>query len=226
MVFPALEILPPSNPALATALLAEEWDLVIYASANAVRFALELTPALPTAQIAAVGRGTARLLEQTSTPPDLVPKRAESEGLLALEPLQQVLGRRVLIVRGEGGRTLLRNTLRDRGAEVAFAEVYRRALPQSDPTDLVRIWPKEVQAVTATSTEVLENLWRMLGPDGRALLCATPLIIVSERMEAPARRLGIGHTIRADGADESALLAALCTLLAPPRHHSNTSVHM
>lgn len=225
ITFPALEILPPSDPTSATALLTEEWDLVIYASANAARFALELTPMLPTAQVAAVGRGTARLLEQASILPNLVPEREESEGLLDLEPLQQLSGRRVLIVRGEGGRTLLRDILRERGAEVAFAEVYRRALPQTDPTELVRRWPKDVQAVTTTSIEVLENLWSMLGPDGRALLRTTPLIMVSERMKGPARRMGIHYPILADGAGESALLAALCTLLEPPQHISQTQLY-
>ncbi len=217
VAFPALEILPPADPAPAAALLGRDWDLLIYTSANAVSLARELIPDLPTAaHIAAVGRATARLLEQTDTPPDLLPDRSDSEGLLTLPALQQVAGRRVLIVRGEGGRALLGDSLRERGAEVAYAEVYRRGLPRTDPADLLRRWPREVQAVTATSAEVLENLSRMLGPEGRKLLQATPLVVISERMLPLARQLGIERVIQADGAGEDALLAALCTLLEPP----------
>jgi uroporphyrinogen-III synthase len=217
VAFPALEILPTREPARAAELLAQDWDLVIYTSANAVRFALQLTTALPTAtHIAAVGRATARLLEHTDTPPDLLPARADSEGLLDLQLLRQVAGRRILIVRGEGGRALLGESLSERGARVEFAEVYRRAPPRTDPAPLLQRWPKEVQVVTATSAEVLENLWQLLGPAGRGLLRATPLILISERMEPLARRLGITRTLRADGAGEDALLAAICTLLEPP----------
>ena len=216
LAFPALEIRPPEEPGEARRLLEREWDLVIFISPNAVRFALSLsaTGRPPgAAQVAAVGRGSARALAAAGVQPDLVPERYDSEGLLALPELARVAGRRILIVRGEGGRALLGDTLERRGAEVHYAEVYRRLRPSVDAAPLVARWGRDVQVVTATSVEVLENLALMLGEEGRGLLCATPLVVISERMQQAAARLGIARVLRAEGAGDEALLDALCGLL-------------
>jgi len=216
LAFPAMAIRGPAEPGPAADLLYRTWDIVIYTSANAVQFAAALVFKLPRAgQVAAVGRATARALAHTDSPATLLPDSPDSEGLLQLPALRQVDGQRVLIVRGEGGRTLLADRLRQRGASVAFAEVYRRTLPAADPAALLRRWTADVQAVTATSAEILHNLWQLLGPDGQARLRATPLVLISERMEPLARDLGIARTIRAAGAGEDALLTALCRLMEP-----------
>ncbi len=217
LAFPTLEILPPQEPGEAQRLLEQAWDLVIFISPNAVRFALLLSaPGKPpeAAQIAVVGRGSARALAAAGVRPDLVPKRRyDSEGLLALPELSQMAGRRILIVRGEGGRALLGDTLERRGAEVRYAEVYRRVRPSLDPAPLLARWGRDVQVVTATSVEVLENLALMLGEEGRGLLCATPLVVISERMQQAATRIGIIRVLQAKGAGDEALVAALRGLL-------------
>ncbi len=216
LAVPTLEILPPEEPGEARLLLERDWDLMVFISPNAVRFALSLSatgkpPAA--AQVAVVGRGSARALAAAGVQPDLVPDRYDSEGLLALPELSQVAGQRILIVRGEGGRALLGDTLERRGAEVRYAEVYRRVRPAVDAAPLLVRWGRDVQVVTATSVEVLENLALMLGREGRGLLCATPLVVISERMQQAAVRLGIARVLQAAGAGDEALLDALCGLL-------------
>lgn len=216
LVFPALEIAPPRAPEAARRLLQREWDLVIYTSPNAVQFTRSLSPTgrLPAAsRVAAVGGGSARALAEAGLQPDLVPERFDSEGLLALPDLAQVAGRRILIVRGEGGRPLLGDTLAERGAEVNYAEVYRRARPEADAAPLLARWGRDVQAVTATSVEVLENLDSLLGGQGRGLLRDTPLLVISERMVEAAERLGFTRVLLATGAGDEAILNALCGLL-------------
>jgi uroporphyrinogen-III synthase len=212
--FPTIAIVPVADPEPAHARLAEDWDLLIFVSRNAVEQALPLCPngRLPAlGRLAAVGAATARALSEAGRAPDLVPAgRYDSESLLAQPALADVAGWRVLIVRGEGGRTLLADTLSARGAEVAYAEVYRRALPEADAAALVASWSQAVQLVIATSGEVLDNLLALVGEAGRPALVATPLVVVSERTAAAAREQGFRRVELAERADDEAVVAALC----------------
>jgi uroporphyrinogen-III synthase len=220
--FPTLEIAPVADPGPARDLLNQAWDLMVFVSRNAVELALELTGDTPgtgvwpgARRLAAVGRATAAALESAGRPPDLVPtERFDSEALLALPDLEGLAGGRVLIVRGEGGRALLGEVLSARGAEVHYAEVYRRVCPEGDPRDLIDRWPAEVHLLTATSDEVLLNLHRMLGPEGVALALGTPLAVLSERTAQTARDLGYRRVRVADRAEDGAILETLCALVS------------
>lgn len=215
LAFPVMEIQPPGNSEQARALLARAWDLVIFISPNAVRFALALAGMLPTAKrTAVVGRGTARALEAAGARADLMPERHDSEGLLELPELARVAGQRVLILRGEGGRPLLGDVLVERGADLSYAEVYRRVRPVVDAAPLLARWGRDVRVVTATSVEILENLRALLGARGYGRLRSTPLVVVSERMLHSAEEMGIERIVRAEGASDTALLEALCRLAA------------
>jgi uroporphyrinogen-III synthase len=222
LAFPTIEIQPAADPAAARALLAEDWDLMVFTSRNAVDFALALGcgGTWPTAALlAAVGRATAAALTAGGRAPDLVPpERFDSEALTALPDLAQVSGRRVLIVRGEGGRALLGEVLTERGAEVQFAEVYRRVRPGIDPRPVISRWPADVGLVIATSDEVLLNLVEMLGSEGRDLLLATPLAVVSERTAQTAHGLGFRTVRVAERAEDKAILQALIELSAAAPH--------
>jgi uroporphyrinogen-III synthase len=212
--FPTIAIQPPRNPDAARRLFGESWDLMIFISQNAVECALSLLaerrlPAGP--RLAAIGRATAQALARAGRGPDLVPPhRFDSECLLAMPELTELTGKRVLIVRGEGGRALLGDTLRQRGATLAYAEVYRRALPDGDSAHLVGRWRREVHLVTVTSDEILLNLCELVGEQGRELLLATPLVVVSERTAQTAGLLGFTRIEVAENAADEAMLAALC----------------
>ena len=215
--FPALEIQDPLDPGAAEDLLraANAFDLVLFVSANAVERAAPHLPRPLRPALGGVGDGTARALRAHGLDPTVLPTTsADSEGLLALPALQAVRGRRILIIRGAGGRPLLGDSLRARGAEVHYAEVYRRALPEIDVAPLVAGWRQEVRVVVATSREVLDNLVTLLGAAGRPLLEETPLVVVNERMAAHARTLGIRRVIVAAGPGDEALVRAACAALA------------
>jgi uroporphyrinogen-III synthase len=214
--FPTIAIQPTQDPAKARHLLAESWDLMIFISQNAVECAVPLLPGgrLPAAsRLAAIGRSTAQALTGAGRAPDLLPgQRFDSESLLTLPELADLTGQRVLIVRGEGGRPLLGDTLVQRGAELAYAEVYRRALPEGDAAQLVSRWRREVHLVTVTSDEILLNLCELVGERGRELLIATPLVVVSERTAQTAALLGFTHVEVADNPADEAIVAALCRI--------------
>ncbi|MGE5153049.1 MAG: uroporphyrinogen-III synthase [Bdellovibrio bacteriovorus] len=219
--FPTLEIAPVADLSRPRTLLSQTWDLLVFVSRNAVESALALLDGTPGAgawgqarMLAAVGRATAAALEAAGRAPDLVPaERFDSETLLALPELENLKGGRVLIVRGEGGRALMGEVLAARGAEVHYAEVYRRACPQTDPGDLLRRWPTEVHLLTATSDEVLLNLHQMLGPAGQPLALATPLVVISARTADTATRLGYRRVRVAQRAEDAAILESLCGLV-------------
>jgi uroporphyrinogen-III synthase len=214
--FPGVRILPAARPAKLKRLLANPADLLVFISRNAVTHALPLLPGgrLPRKpRLAAVGAATARALAEAGRAPDLVPRgRYDSESLLALPQLRDLRGQRVVIVRGEGGRPMLGDMLAQRGARLEYAEVYRRALPTGAVEPLLARWRGDVQLVTATSGEILDNLCLLVGERGLGLLHATPLVVVSERTAAAARRRGFERVLPADQADDAAVVAALCRL--------------
>jgi uroporphyrinogen-III synthase len=217
--FPALEILGPANKATAQTALARlsQADLAIFTSANAVRYAFPLLPEhipldLP---IAAIGSATAAALEQVGLAPTITPQQPTSEGLLALPELQQVADQHILIIRGDGGRTTLHQTLSTRGASVHYAEVYRRQCPARNPHNLVQHWDKLVDVVTVTSNTTLDNLHQMLGSAGQSLLYQTPLLVPGERVARHARHLGCTQVYQATSALDHDMLTALAQI----QHH-------
>lgn len=213
--FPTIEIQGPADKQQVIDRLSElnTVDLVIFVSANAVRYAFPLMPDdIPlNLQIAAVGSATARALAAVGLDATLVPAtRLDSEGLLALPELQHMDNRRVLIVRGDGGRETLRETLGARGASVDYVEVYRRRLPKRNTANLIGGWAQMVDVVVATSNNVLDNLFTLLGGEGAALLTSTPLVVVSKRMAEHAAARGCSEIFVARSALDNDLLAALC----------------
>ena len=215
ITFPTLEILPACDVDSARALLAEPWDLILFVSRNAVEHGCALRPpkGFGGALIGAVGRATAAALHEAGLPPELVPAAGfDSESLLALPELTDVAGRRVLIVRGEGGRALLGETLARRGADVHYAEVYRRSVPAVEIGPQLSQWRAEVGFVTATSDEVLNNLLQMVGSAGRDWLMETPLVVISERGAAGAMERGFRIVAVASEASDAGIVESLCRL--------------
>ena len=211
LVYPAIEIADPAEPAKAAGLIGRlaEFDLAVFVSPTAVERALRRVRAWPTAlRTAAVGQGSARALERGGVSQVLAPvEGADSEALLALPGLARMEGKRVVVFRGEGGRELLGETLRRRGAQVEYAEVYRRVRPRLDVAPLLEAWRgRGVHAVTISSSAGLRNFLELLeaagGAAAAALLRGTPLFAGHERVAAEARKLGVTEVLVAGTSDE------------------------
>ncbi len=213
---PALRILPLAG-GVAGDRLAQvgHYDVIIFISTNAVRHALPWLPATPwhrfPPQILAVGRATAEIIRAVGLPLAWTPReRFDSEALLASPALSAVDGKRVLIVRGEGGRTLLGQTLATRGAQVDYAEVYRRVLAHPVDDRLFREWHQRVAVTTATSNDLLDSLWTLAGETAQPLLRETPLVVISRRMAEHACQLGFRAIYQASQAGDEAIVECLC----------------
>lgn len=217
LLFPGLEIAPPQDIALAQAQLARlaDHDWLIFISANAVHAARRYADAALRAyggRIAAVGAATASALAEVGIGVDLQPEADfSSEGLLATAALRDVEGSRVLIIRGEGGREHLAQTLRARGASVEYAEVYQRRCPASSPAQIEATWVRRAPgAVIATSLQIIDNLDRILTTElARQAWLAAQWVVVSQTMVARAQALGCSRPALLAQPDDRALLAAL-----------------
>ncbi|MFP5344220.1 MAG: uroporphyrinogen-III synthase, partial [Gammaproteobacteria bacterium] len=217
LLFPVLEIVAAGeSPALLDLVdRLDEFDIAVFISANAVDKALSLILArrpLPAhLQLAAVGNSTARQLQEFGIHADLIPSQGfNSEALLALPEMQEVHGKNIVIFRGAGGRELLAQSLRERGARVEYAEVYRRARPQADVGALLEgLRQNKVQVVTATSSEAVRNLLEMAGKEGAQRLRALPLVVLSARIAEDARALGFKSVTVAKLAGDGALAEAV-----------------
>ena len=200
ILFPAIAIEELPRPEPLRRLKA--FDLAIFISPTAVQKAVKNEMHWP--RVAAIGPGTRRELEKRGMRSVLAPAAgADSEALLELGELRQMAGKRVLILRGEGGRELLGDTLKSRGASVEYAECYRRVRPDADPAPLLAAWANgAVRAVTVSSSESLENLFAMLGESGAAQLRDTPLFVPHRRMAEHAVRLGVREAIVAGPGDD------------------------
>ena len=128
-----------------------------------------------------------------------------SEALLELASLRALDGQRVLLIAGEGGRTLLAETLAARGARVTRLALYRRRL-ESPPAALrERLARGEYRALVVSSGEILEHLARW---STRATL-SQPLIVSSRRLATLADDLGFRTPVVAPGATPAALAGAV-----------------
>ena len=173
----------------------EQYDVAIFISPTAVECALDRMGNLPPQlQVAAVGGGTRAALQARGIDEVVAPQEgADSEALLALPEMLSVAGKRILVIRGEGGRELLADTLAARGAQVDYFECYRRSVPQADTGPLRSAWERrEVDAVTVFSVEALDNLLVLLG---RERLAAVPLFVSHARIAERAKEAGIPEVI-------------------------------
>ena len=211
ILFPALAILPSADGSRAAKLLqsAATFHLAIFISPTAVEEAYSLlTTAWPaTLPTAAIGEATSTALRLHGVQNVIVSDDgSDSEALLARTELTAVSGRRILIVRGEGGREHLAEELRRRGADVVYAECYRRSRPRTDPAELLARWERgALHAVTVMSSETLDNLWHMIGTRGQQLLRRTPLFMPHANIAEYAATLGLTQTAIAPPGDDGML---------------------
>ena len=217
--FPTLEIQPLEIDAeLIEKALQCDW--LVFTSTNAVDFALRALSGkmagLQALQLAAVGNATASALQEAGLNVACVPETEfSSEGLLAQPAMHEVAGRRIMIVRGLGGREKLAQTLRSRGAEVDYFEVYRRSQPEIDNSLLTQhLQDGSLQVTTITSGEALQNLLDMLDKESVALLQKVPLVVVSDRLKQLALQLGFDYITVSKQPTDAAILETLTTLMS------------
>ncbi|MGM0785410.1 MAG: uroporphyrinogen-III synthase [Pseudomonadota bacterium] len=163
----------------------------------------------------AVGRATAATLNERLGVRVRVPPadagEDTSEALLGLGSLRALDGQRVLLVAGEGGRTLLADALSARGAHVTRLALYRRRLVPPPPSVAARLADGDFRALVISSGELLQHLARWCTES----TLNQPLIVSSRRLATLAVNLGFCTPVVASGATPAALADAVAGACHP-----------
>jgi uroporphyrinogen-III synthase len=214
---PLLEIIPedlenPSTPGLQSKLFdLDLYQHIIVVSRNAARIAIDLLdqlwPQLPIGvEWHAIGKGTAEELTRYDIRAT-TNEGLDSEALLTLPAFAQPSGQRILIFKGVGGRTLLEETLAERGAKVETINLYQRQMPGYSDAELTECFKKTPGAILISSGEALEHLAKLA--DEWGMFADTPIFVPSQRVADLGNELGFTDITVANGADDSAMIAAL-----------------
>lgn len=188
--------------------------IVIFVSVPAVNYA-HLSWPLQHWQyhsVIAVGTATKKALQQYGLDQVVCPIEHNSEGVLALPELTEVNGRQIIIIRGNGGRELIAETLIRRGAKVNYLESYQR-IWLSLPRDIPQQWQaKQINCMVITSNALLERIIEVLAPLDEFWQKSCLYVVASERIAAKAKALGLHRVINARGADDQAITGTLLNL--------------
>ena len=193
----------------------ENFDLIVFTSANAVRFGASFLEQKRDLTLAAMGPATARALNQAGYRVAIQPSGSlDTEGLLKHPRLEHIAGHRILMIKGVDGRQLLQQELARRGAAVVSADVYERAPAVHEAAALAAVHERfaagEMHVITATSLEVGRNLLDMATPELRGEFERVHWLVPGERIAEGLRELGLrAPLLQAESAEDQDLVAAL-----------------
>ena len=216
ILFPLIEITPLNDYSQFEAVIQPitDYDWAIFISSNAVQNGM---PRLvkngipPHLKFAAIGPITASELQSFGIKDVLIPQgRFDSESLLTLPEMTNVAGKKILIVRGLGGRDVLVEILKTRGAQVTFAECYQRENPQTNCNLLAQLYSdKKLHGIVVTSSEAMRHLLD-LARDADWLRYVTLFVNHARVAELPTL-LGLKVRVANAPGDESMLASLMQT---------------
>ncbi|NNN46037.1 MULTISPECIES: uroporphyrinogen-III synthase [unclassified Vibrio] len=192
-----------------------QYDLIMAVSQSAVSLTQQGLQAQglpwPTNAIyLAIGQKTAQVLSKACQQPVHYPEISDSEHLLELPVLQEVHQKRMVILRGNGGRELISQTLTQRSAQVWCREVYRRVELPFDWQPMLQRWQQvNVDTLIITSLHQLTFFMSQLTAHAQAWACQLRLLVPSERIGREAITLGFQHIVITGSAANHDLVAAL-----------------
>jgi uroporphyrinogen III methyltransferase/synthase len=225
---PAIEILPPADPAPLERSIARllEYDWLIFTSANGVKFFLERLDRSDAdlrslrAKICAIGPATRAAVEALHLKVDLMGKEYIAEGLLEAFAAHDLAGKRVLLPRAAVARDLVPMEMARRGARVDVVEAYHTVMPADAAERARQVFaaPHRPDVITFTSSSTVRNCVEAAGV---AALAGVKVASIGPVTSRTARELGLTVDCEAreftiDGLVEAVL--RLCdTETAPPK---------
>ena len=205
LIQPAIQTGPATDPSSIDDAIANfsVFDAVLFCSENGVQYFMDRLLAHPdhdlrsfaAKKIGCVGSKTAeKLREKFYLRCDWLPDEFHATGL-ADKIGEDLVGKRVLIVRASRGADTLSKRLTQTGAEVVEAVAYQNSdVDVLDPDIARQMQAGQIDWITVTSSATARNLWRMFGD---ALGCTKIASLSPVTSQAP-ESLGIGVQAEAD----------------------------
>ncbi len=148
----------------------ESYDWLVFTSENGVKAFLKALNklgldlrALKGIKIAVIGPGTEEVLKKYCIIPDLRPETDYTqEGLLDAFAKENLIGKRILLLRAKVARDVLPKGLQNLGAHVEILPIYETIIPQESKEKLKEALSKGVDLITFTSSSTVENFFKLL----------------------------------------------------------------
>ena len=194
------------------------FDVVITISRNAAEMGLSIMdqywPQWPLGITwVAIGPVTADVMKRAGLDVTMPIAQFDSEGALQLPELTDVAGKKILIWRGIGGRETLASTLRERGAEVIYAELYQRLVPEYSKSE----WSQALVEQPLLLVSSGQGLEAIAAQQPRIAECVRGIIAPSLRVAELAKSLGFEEIQIAASAQDVDMLAAVKKWIAASR---------
>lgn len=194
-------------------------DYVFAVSKNAVTYANNVLKNIGfqwrnDLQYFTVGRNSAEYFTTVSENPVIYPHPNEnSEGLLCLPQMQQLNGKKIVILRGNGGRELFQQQAKERGSAVEIIECYQRIAKKYDTIEQISLWKRAgIHTIIVTSNEILRYLVEFVPKNDHNWLTQCHLIAISPRIVKLAKDYGWSNITRTARADNASILETLLSI--------------
>jgi len=126
-----------------------------------------------------------------------------------LPEMLDMQGKKVMIFRGIGGRDVLAETLKARGATVTFAECYQRINPQTNCDLLANLYSEnKLHGVVITSSEAMRHLLDLAG--NAEWLKNITLFVNHARIAELPLQMGLKVSVADAPGDETMLKTIAC----------------
>jgi uroporphyrinogen-III synthase len=215
IMVPVIGIAPPSDPAplRAAAKRADQYDWIIFTSANAIRaFAAEMprSPATCQASIAAVGSATREAAVKHGFQVRLIPERYVAESLVEAFANHDLEGRRILVPSAAVTREVVPAELRKRGAQVDVVEAYRNVIPPEAAGTAANVFHEPYpDCVTFASPSAVDNLVQLIGT---APLRLVNIATIGPVTSKTVRKHGLEVAVEADPHTIEAMVSTILNL--------------
>jgi uroporphyrinogen III methyltransferase/synthase len=219
---PTIAIEPAMDNSALDAAIAhlDEYDWLIFTSANGVKYFLERLDQSAVdlrklrAKICAIGPSTRNAVEALHLKVDMMGKEYVAESLVEAFAAHDIEGKRMLLPRAAIARDVLPAELRRRGAQVDVVEAYRTVIPDEAAAQAREIFSdaRKPDWITFTSSSTVKNLLRLVQPEDVA---GVKVASIGPVTSATARQFGLEVTVQAEEFTIDGLVRAISAAPQP-----------